>query len=92
MPKRKRETGEDGGSRVLAAQKQEVEEKLVHCKKLLNRALKTAKGFERQKLGKRVKAAQEKKDADDVARRNREIEALKVCMRHEHYAISTAVN
>jgi hypothetical protein len=81
MPKRKRDskdTPQDGPGRILAAQRREVEDKLIHCKKLLNRALKTAKGFERQKLSRRVKTAQEKKDTEDLKRLEREIEALKV--------------
>lgn len=67
MPKRKRPGQSDP--------KTEVREKLDHSKKILQRALKLAKGFERQKLGKRLKLAQSKNE--DVSRINREIEAWK---------------
>ncbi|KAF4633104.1 hypothetical protein G7Y89_g5016 [Cudoniella acicularis] len=75
MPKRKRP---DYGN-PTARLKQDVLEKIQHSQKLLHRALKTAKGFERQKLGKRLKAAQAKGSdgAAEVGRINKEIEALK---------------
>jgi len=53
-----------------------VEEKLHYAKKLLHRALKLARGFERQKLGRRHKAAVKKQV--DVERLDAEIHALKV--------------
>lgn len=59
----------------------EVEEKLVHGKKMLNRALKTAKGFEWQKLVKRIGHAKEKGEeggAEVVVRLERELKVLKV--------------
>jgi len=67
MPKRKRPAPADPQSAIR--------EKLTQSKKLLQRALKQAKGFERQKLGKRQKLAQT--NGSDVSRINREIEALK---------------
>lgn len=77
MPKRKRYAYEDGGDRVSQMRNKDVYEKLTQSKKLLHRALKTAKGFERQKLGKRLKNAAEAGSNDEVARIKREIEALK---------------
>jgi hypothetical protein len=77
MPKRKRNAYEDDGSRISQVRKNEISEKLTQSKKLLHRALKTAKGFERQKLGKRLKNATEAGSNSDVARIQREIEALK---------------
>src|SRR3954468_10675479 len=77
MPKRKRATYENDGDRALQTQKKGIAEKLTQSKKLLHRALKTAKGFERQKLGKRLKLATEQDISEDVKRMNREIEALK---------------
>lgn len=74
MPKRKRGAEND----PVHLRKEEVEQKLAHCKKLLNKALKLAKGFERQKLGRRVKLAAEKSDEDDLKRLNREIDVIKV--------------
>lgn len=58
-------------------QKKNIAEKIVQSKKLLHRALKTAKGFERQKLGKRLKTAIETGKHEDVRRINAEIQALK---------------
>ncbi len=77
MPKRKRATYEGTGDRVKHMRKQDAQDKLIQSKKLLHRALKLAKGFERQKLGKRLKLATTEKKNEDVARINREIAALK---------------
>jgi hypothetical protein len=83
MPKRKHEEYTHGSrSAVLSSdetRKQEVEEKLVHGKKLLNRALKTAKGFEWQKLTKRISKAQAEKNDAEVLRLEVELRMLKVC-------------
>ncbi|KAH6679036.1 Bud-site selection protein [Halenospora varia] len=75
MPKRKRPDYSDPTTRLKA----DTLEKIQHTQKLLQRALKTAKGFERQKLGKRLKAAQAKggDGVAEVGRINKEIEALK---------------
>ncbi|KAI9834082.1 MAG: hypothetical protein M1819_003367 [Sarea resinae] len=84
MPKRKRlqsdRVGHNGGANpdhAVELQRQLAEAKIVHGRKLLNRALKTAKGFERQKLGRRQKVAKEKNDAAESARLDAEVGALK---------------
>ncbi|KAG4438871.1 hypothetical protein IFR05_005660 [Cadophora sp. M221] len=77
MPKRKRSTFEGTGDRVQHMRKEDTQEKLTQSKKLLHRAFKTAKGFQRQKLGNRLKIATTEKKSDDIVRINREIEALK---------------
>jgi len=80
MPKRKRGS-DDTKSDPARVQKQrqiELEQKLVHNKKLLKRALKTAKGFERQKLGKRLKLAKDKGDDKEFQRLETELNVLKV--------------
>ncbi len=83
MPKRKRDEAEypftspSGRHRLpRVPQPKRVEEKLHYAKKLLHRALKLARGFERQKLGRRHKAAVKKQV--DVERLDAEIHALKV--------------
>jgi len=76
MPKRKR-TANDDGDRVQHMRKQDVQDALTKGRKQLNRALKIAKGFERQKLGKRLKLATTNGENEAVARINREIVALK---------------
>ncbi|KAL5350702.1 hypothetical protein ACLOAV_004271 [Pseudogymnoascus australis] len=83
MLKRKRESNAraagGGGAEAISQRKGEVEEKLVHGKKMLNRALKTAKGFEWQKLVKRITNAKAE-DGDSgaqVARLERELKVLK---------------
>ena len=53
-------------------------EKLFYSQKLLNRALKVAKGFERQKLAKKRKAAEKDEKQKDIKRLDTEIEAIKV--------------
>ena len=81
MPKRKRTSIENRQvdlAEELELKKQNLEKKLVHGRKLLNRALKTAKGFERQKLGKRIKLAVGKKDEVESGRLQRELDVLKV--------------
>ena len=60
----------------VAQRKGEVEDKLVHGKKGLKKALNTAKGFEWQKLCKRIGFATEK--GEDVSRLERELKVLKV--------------
>jgi len=73
MLKRKREDGDRGQSR----QKKDIHEIIVSSQKKLHRALKTAKGFERQKLGKRLKNASSAGNPGEVSRINREISVLK---------------
>lgn len=83
MPKRKRDTAEEVGGRPHGSQQlqqKRVEEKLFHSKKVLQRALKIAKGFERQKLGRRQKTALQQKNEADKTRIDEEIEALKVSL------------
>lgn len=62
----------------VAQRKVEVEEKLVHGKKGLKKALNTAKGFEWQKLCKRIGFATEK--GEDITRLERELKVLKVSL------------
>ena len=84
MPKRKRDISDEDGDKLRRAQKapqKRVEEKLFHSKKVMQRALKVAKGFERQKLGRRQKTAVKQKDDADKTRIDEEIEALKVSYR-----------
>lgn len=91
MPKRKRD-GPDSPEAVSAEEpgmsmrQRRVEHKLDLGYKQLNKAFKTAKGFERQKLGRRRKTACEKGDSKDVERIDDETEAIKV----GHFSISMA--
>jgi len=81
MPKRKRShrPGEDvDPAREAELKRGQIEKKLVHSKKVLNRALKTAKGFERQKLSKRIKLATTQHDGREAGRLQKELEVLKV--------------
>lgn len=80
MPKRKREAqnettrihhSDDGGDHRLSP-------KIHHCRKLLQRSFKLAKGFERQKLGRRRKIAVQEQANKSTLRIDQEIEALKV--------------
>ncbi|KAL2069575.1 hypothetical protein VTL71DRAFT_14254 [Oculimacula yallundae] len=77
MPKRKRSAIEGSGNRVQDGRKEDAQDKLTQSKKILHKALKTAKGFQRQKLGNRLKIATTEKNSEDIVRINREIEALK---------------
>jgi len=85
MPKRKRDGSvqasynpTDTSEEALKARRPLVKQKIDHGKKTLVRALKLAKGFERQKLGRRYKAAAQKNEEKELARLDAEIEALKV--------------
>jgi hypothetical protein len=87
MPKRKR-ADDEGGARTEEPEKQRLtlraarlEQKIEHGSLLLSRALKTARGFERQKLGRRQKQARSKNDRPQLARLEDEVQALKV-VRH----------
>ncbi len=80
MPKRKRThrwREEVNPSQKPGLKKEEVEKKLVHGRKVLNRALKTARGFERQKLSKRIKLATKEQDGQEIGRLHRELDILK---------------
>ena len=78
MAKRKREDdGSDTEDRPSAKQ-QRIRHKLkLGCTKL-GHAFKVAKGFERQKLGRRQKTAASQSNGKDAGRINAEIAALKV--------------
>jgi len=81
MPKRKRNPPEpEPPERAIESQRKQVEGKIFHGKRLLLRALKTAKGFERQKMAKRGKTALTKDDGKLVKRLEAELEVLKVCL------------
>lgn len=77
MAKRKRGAHEESGDRVLPTRTRYVEDKLTQGRKLLHRALKAAKGFERQRLGKRLTNARSQGNDSDIQRINKEIEILK---------------
>jgi hypothetical protein len=86
MPKRKREDIEGPRSDSRTSGSQERATKKIHYgKTVIHRALKLAKGFERQKLSRRQKTAK-KGTAEELKRIEDEIEALKV---HEPCAIYT---
>jgi hypothetical protein len=81
MPKRKRShyrREKIDPTQEIELKKGELEKKLVHGRKVLNRVLKTARGFERQKLGKRIKLATEEQDEAEARRLQRELDVLKV--------------
>ncbi len=63
----------------LGLQQRQVEQLLEQGKKALFRSLKVARGFERQKLGRRQKTAKAEKVEADVIRLDAEVAALKVC-------------
>ncbi|KAL8978196.1 MAG: hypothetical protein Q9177_006467 [Variospora cf. flavescens] len=84
MSKRKRgvEDGPDAGGKKyprvnLSAQRQTFENVLERSKQRLFQALKLARGFERQKLGRRQKVAKEAGDDGDSERLAAEVTALK---------------
>ena len=85
MPKRKRDdigsSEEDpkrSANRALRKQRLQLEGVLSNGAKSLFRALKVARGFERQKLGRRQKAAKQSKDDAEAKRLEVEVATLKV--------------
>ncbi|KAF1984930.1 Bud-site selection protein [Aulographum hederae CBS 113979] len=81
MPKRKRDgtiaAAQNFSLKTPEARRPYVEEKIKHGLKVLTRALKLARGFERQKMSRRQKAAKSGGDEKVLVRIDREIEALK---------------
>lgn len=85
MSKRKREAedesdadGEVDTRKGSRTQRQQLEGVLERSKQTLFQALKLARGFERQKLGRRQKVANAAKDDGDGKRLAAEVTALKV--------------
>ena len=85
MAKRKRAAFEDDGpagnsteERSIKLQLRRLEQQIEYGQKTLHRALKLARGFERQKLGRRQKTAQTNNDRDGMARLSQEVRTLKV--------------
>lgn len=75
----KRETSNGSSDKRLGLQQRQVEHLLEQGKKALFRSLKVARGFERQKLGRRQKTAKAEKAEDDLIRFSAEVAVLKVC-------------
>lgn len=79
MPvKRKRGGDDDPTSDHGGAKHQRLQHKLAHGTTKLGHAFKVAKGFERQKLGRRYKNAGAQGSDADLKRIDTEISALKV--------------
>jgi hypothetical protein len=86
MPKRKRD-GRLVGQNTLSEEdhkRADLERQIQLGKRQLTRNLKLAKGFERQKLGRREKEARAKKDTNEITKIEAEIQALKVRPRDPH--------
>ena len=77
MPKRKRGPHEEDRDHALARCRRDVEERITQGKKVLQKALKAAKSFERQRLGKRLTNARSQGNDGDIQRISKEIEILK---------------
>ena len=82
MPKRKRDVTSvdpDGGStKVSQAQRFKMNKKIKQGQRILKRALKRARRFEHQRLGKRIMRANIEKDQEKVVRLECELDLLKV--------------
>lgn len=85
MPKRKFEDFTEASqkthgdpNRAVRTQQAQVEGLLERSQKALFRSLKVARGFERQKLGRRQKTAKAENTEADTVRLEAEVEALKV--------------
>lgn len=78
MPKRKSDIHDNNGSHAVHPHSDRLESVLIHSKKVIFRALKVSRGFERQKLGRRQKQAKERGGEGEFARFEAEVVALKV--------------
>ena len=78
MPKRKRTENDSLPERQSNRQQHQFEGALSHGKTILFRALKLARGFERQKLGRRQKEARSADSKEQLERIEAEVVALKV--------------
>ena len=84
MAKRKRgesehdEAHDDGEEQSQNWRKARLAAQVTQGTTLLRQALKFARGFERQKLGRRQKAASTKKAGDELVRLREEVAVLKV--------------
>ncbi|KAK0638357.1 Protein bud22 [Lasiodiplodia hormozganensis] len=74
---RRRDAAAPSSSSSSAKQRKQLPTRLEQAKKELVKALKIARGFERQKLSRRRKAAEKDNKPGDVQRIDAEIEALK---------------
>jgi hypothetical protein len=83
MPKRKHSevSGEDHDEKFNRVKATRLGHKFERGTQLLFRALKTSRGFERQKLGRRQKTAKIEKDAKTLERLEKEVHVLKVRFR-----------
>ncbi|KAL8762939.1 MAG: hypothetical protein Q9184_001161 [Pyrenodesmia sp. 2 TL-2023] len=96
MSKRKRESddgterGEKDDLRAARAQRPHFENVLERSRKTLFQALKLARGFERQKLGRRQKVAKATKDDVDSKRLAAEVIALKSLLKIKSVASAPA--
>lgn len=78
MPKRKRGHVESSPTQKLETTRRDVEKKIVHGKKLLNRAMKLAKNFERRKLARKLKLSRDGNGGAEMAKLQMEYNVLKV--------------
>lgn len=80
MPKRKHSelSGEDASDNFNRVKATRLGHKFERGTQLLFRALKTSRGFERQKLGRRQKTAKSEKDTKTLERLEKEVHVLKV--------------
>lgn len=74
---RSENTSNDTTDRALRLQRLQLDDVLNQCRKSLFRSLKVARGFERQKLGRRQKTAKAESNAADTIRLEAEVAALK---------------
>ena len=75
----KEATSNGNPGRSFGLQQRQVEHLLEQGRKKLFKSLKIARGFERQKLGRRQKTAKAEKAETDIIRLDAEVAALKVC-------------
>lgn len=92
MPKRKlsdlESTTTTTGTTTLSAkqslQVSRLSTKFDHDVQALSKALKVARGFEKQKMGRRGKKAKTEEESKAIARLEEEGRLLKVCLFHIH--------
>lgn len=79
MPKRKLSERNDPDARKQSMKAIRLTHKFDQGVQLISKSLKTARGFERQKLSRREKTAKAEGNSATLSRLAEEVEALKVC-------------
>jgi hypothetical protein len=89
MPKRKLSELNGSDDRKLSMKAVRLGVKFDHGVQIISKGLKTARGFERQKLSRREKTAKSQDNSTALSKLVEEVNALKVCASKHHSGSGT---